>query len=117
MHLFRSEIAATHMGSEAVIGINSLMHHRHRRTVAGEGLLQHQLCFQDPIDSFCYRIIIRTATLGHTDGNMMVLQCLNVSITTVLDSSVGVMNERSLLLSTLQGGNGFIQSNEAALCF
>src|SRR3954467_14802384 len=96
VHLFRSQITATHMRSEAVISINSLMHYGHSSTIAAEGTVQLQLCFENTIDSFCYCIIIRTAALRHTDGNLMMQQQLNIGITTVLDSPVRVMNQCSL---------------------
>src|SRR3954453_19366072 len=103
VHLVRRQIPATHMGSEAVISINSLMHHWHSRTVSAEGTLQLQFCFQYPIDPFCHGIVIRTAALCHTDGNVMVLQHLHIGITTVLYPSVRVMNEGSLFGCVLQG--------------
>src|SRR4051812_16275386 len=105
------------MGSEPVISIHSPMHHRHGSTVTAEGTVQVQLCFQNPIDSFCHGIIIRASALRHTDVNVLMLQHLHIRITTVLHSSIRVMDELSLLLSALQGSNSFIQSKEAALCF
>ena len=74
--------------------------------------------FYYTIHPFCNGIVGRLGVLGHTDGDVVLVECINIQITTVLHSPVRMMNQPGqILLACLVDSIGQgIQCNGSLEC-